>query len=126
MAEYTVGQLMEMRAVLDRHCQLEVKPAFAAQLRRARRLVREHVHEFQEELDGLVKKYGEKQPGQGYVIRVDSPNFPVFEQEAGAIRDVTLDVELNPQLPLSQFPRISGNDVEILDPLLIDDTDSAE
>jgi len=126
MAEYTVGQLMEMRAVLDRHCQTEVEPAFAAQLRRVRRIVREHVREFQEEIDGLVQKYGEKVAGQGYMIRVNSPNFAEFEQQATEIRNVSLDFELKQELRLSQFPRISGNDVEVLDPLLIDDTDSAE
>lgn len=123
---YNVGQLMEMRAVLDKHCRTEVAPAFAAQLRRVRRLVGEHVREFQEEIDRLVEQYGEKSPGQGYVIRVNSPSFAEFEQKATEIRNVSLDVELKPELRLSQFPRISGNDVEILDPLLIDDTDSAE
>lgn len=122
MANRTVGQLMEMRAVLDRHCQVEVSPAFAAQLRRARRRVADQVHEFQEEIDKLVERYGEKAPGQGYIIRVNSPNFAEFEQKATEIRNVTLDVELKPELRLSQFPRISGNDVEILEPLLIDDT----
>jgi len=126
MAEYTVGQLMEMRAVLDRHCQVEVPPAFAAQLRRVRRLVGEHVREFQEEIDRLVEQYGEKAPGQGYTIRVNSPNFAEFEQKVIEIRNVPLNVELRPELRLSQFPRISGNDVEILNSLLIDDTDSAE
>jgi hypothetical protein len=121
MAEYTVGQLMEMRAVLDQHCQVRVEPAFAAPLRRARRLVGEHVREFQEEIDGLVQKYGEKVAGQGYMIRVNSPNFAEFEQQATEIRNVSLDFELKQELRLSQFPRISGNDVEVLDPLLIDD-----
>jgi hypothetical protein len=122
MAEYTVGQLMEMRAVLDQHCQVRVEPAFAAQLRRARRLVGEHVREFQEEIDRLVEQYGEKAPGQGYIIRVNSPAFPEFEQKATEIRNVSLDVELKPELRLSQFPQISGNEVGILDPVLIDDT----
>lgn len=126
MAEYNVGQLIEIRAVLDRHCRTEVAPAFAAQLRRVRRLVGEHVREFQEEIDRLVEQYGEKAPGQGYIIRVNSPAFPEFEQKATEIRNVSLDVELKPELRLSQFPRISGNDVEILNSLLIDDTDSAE
>lgn len=45
---YNVGQLIEMRAVLDKHCRTEVAPAFAAQLRRVRRLVGEHVREVQD------------------------------------------------------------------------------
>lgn len=127
MADYTVGQLMQIKAVLDKHCQKEVSPAFAALLRRVRRIVREHILEFQEELDKLIVEHGEKVPGQGYVIRVNSPGFPEFERRAAEIRGVTLAVELRPELRLSQFPGISGDEIDILDPVLILDTqESAE
>lgn len=116
---YTVGQLMEMKAVLDKYCKTEVAPAFAAQLRRVRRMLMDQVREFSDEIDNLIREYGDEVPGVGALIRTDSPNFRVFNEKAAPIRSVELDIELKPQLRLSQFPRISGDDVDVLEPVLI-------
>ena len=88
----TNGAIVELIETMNKFQGVTGKLAYA--LAKNRRLLSEHLKDFEEVKSGLIKKYGTEDENGNIAVSPDSENYNAFLEEIVPVLNIAVDVDL--------------------------------